>query len=154
MSSTWRQRRAALTIPMPPARGRLSKAVETPPLGFEQSKTTHHFLLKPDGGVIQVQANDAQDTVSREQIRKHFHRIAEAFAAGDFQIPMMVHDIVPPGATTMKRLREKIQYTYEETPTGVRVVIKSADPNALDAIHDFLLYQIREHETGDPQAIS
>lgn len=123
-------------------------------MGFEQSKTTHHFLLKPDGGVIQVQANNAQDTVSREQIRKHFHRIAAAFAGGDFQIPMMVHDIVPPGATAMKRLREKIQYTYEETATGARVVIKTADPNALDAIHDFLLYQIREHETGDPQAVS
>lgn len=123
-------------------------------MGFEQSKTTHHFLLKPDGGVIQVQANDAQDTVSREQIRKHFQRIAAAFAAGDFQIPMMVHDTLPPGATTMKRLREKIQYTYEETPTGARLVIKAADPAALDAIHDFLRYQIREHETGDPQALN
>jgi hypothetical protein len=123
-------------------------------MGFEQAKTTHHFLLKPDGGVIQVQANDAQDTVSREQIRKHFQRIAAAFAAGDFRIPIMVHDTLPPGATTMKRLREKIQYTYEETPAGARVIIKTADPAALDAIHDFLLYQIREHETGDPQAVS
>ena len=121
---------------------------------FEQSKTTHHFLLKPDGGVIQVQANNPKDTVSREQIRKHFHHIAAAFSAGDFQIPMIVHDMLPPGATAMKRLREKIQYAYEETPSGARVVIKTADPSALDAIHDFLRYQIREHETGDPETIS
>lgn len=123
-------------------------------MGFEQSKTTHHFLLRPDGGVIQVQANDAQDSVSLEQIRKHFHHIAAAFASGDFQIPMLVHDTIPPGTTTMKRLREKIQYTYEETPTGARVVIKTADPSAMDAIHDFLRYQIREHETGDPETLS
>ncbi len=123
-------------------------------MGFEQSKTTHHFLLKLDGGAIQVQANDAQDTVSLGQIRKHFHRIAAAFAAGDFQIPMMVHDTLPPGVTAMKRLSAKIQYTYEETPTGARVVIKTADPSALDAIHDFLRYQIHEHETGDPGTIS
>jgi hypothetical protein len=32
------------------------------------------------------------------QIRKHFHRIAAAFAAGDFQIPMIVHDTLRPGA--------------------------------------------------------
>ena len=122
-------------------------------MGFEQSKTTHHFLLKVDGGTIQVQANDPQDTVSVDQIRKHFHRIAAAFATGDFQIPMMVHDVLPLGANTMKRLSGKIQYTYVETPTGARVVIKTADPSALDAIHDFLRYQIREHETGDPETI-
>jgi hypothetical protein len=121
--------------------------------GFEQSKTTHHFLLKLDGGAIQVQANDPQDTVSLDQIRKHFHRIAAAFATGDFQIPMMVYDVLPPGASTMKRLSGKIQYTYVETPTGARVVIKTAEPSALDAIHDFLRYQIREHETGDPETI-
>jgi hypothetical protein len=67
---------------------------------------------------------------------------------------MMVHDTLPPGANAMKRLREKIRYTYEETPTGARVVIKTTDPSALDAIHDFLRYQIREHETGDPETIS
>jgi len=122
-------------------------------MGFEQSKTTHHFLLELDGGSIQVQTNDPQDTVRLDQIRNHFHRIAAAFAAGDFQIPMMVHDTLPPGANTMKRLSGKIQYTYAETPTGARVVIKTADPSALDAIHDFLRYQIREHETGDPETI-
>ena len=122
-------------------------------MGFAQSKTTHHFLLKPDGGAIQVQANDPQDTVSLGQIRKHFHHIADAFATGDFRIPMTVHDTLPPGTNAMKRLRSKIQYTYEETPTGARVVIKTTDPSALDAIHDFLRYQIREHETGDPETI-
>jgi hypothetical protein len=122
-------------------------------MGFEQSKTTHHFLLRPDGGVIQVQANDAQDTSSVGQIRKHFRHIASAFASGDFQIPMLVHDAIPPGTTAMQRLREKIQYTYAETTTGARVVIKTTDPSALDAIHDFLRYQIHEHGTGDLETI-
>lgn len=122
-------------------------------MGFEQSKTTHHFLLRPDGGVIEVQANDAEDATSVGQIRTHFRHIAAAFAAGDFQIPMLVHDAIPPGTTTMKRLREKIEYIYEETPQGARVVIKTTDASALDAIHDFLRYQIREHETGDPETI-
>ena len=123
-------------------------------MGFGRAKTTHHFLLKPDGGTIQVQANDPQDTASLGQIRGHFHHIAAAFAAGDFQIPMMVHDTIPPGTSTMKRLRGKIRYGYEETPAGARVVIKTADPSALDAIHDFLRYQIHEHETGDRETIS
>jgi hypothetical protein len=120
-------------------------------MGFEQSKTTHHFLLKPGGGAIQVQANDPQDGVSLGQIRMHFRRIATAFAEGDFQIPMIVHTAIPPDTSTMKRLRGKIQYVYEETPAGARVVIKTTDLSALDAIHDFLRYQIHEHETGDPE---
>jgi hypothetical protein len=123
-------------------------------MGFEQAKTIHHFLVKPDGGAIQVQANDPQDSVSLGQIRKHFHRIAAAFAAGDFQIPVIVHDTLPPGANAMKRLHEKIHYTYEEIPNGARVVIKTDDSSALDAVHDFLRYQIREHETNDAETMS
>jgi len=122
-------------------------------MGFEHSKTTHHFLLRADGGLIQVQANDLHDTASRRQIRNHFRHIAAAFTAGDFQIPTLVHDTIPPGTSTMKRLRGKIRYGYEETPTGARLVIKTGDPSALDAVHDFLRYQIREHETGDPETI-
>lgn len=122
-------------------------------MGFEQSKTTHHFLLKSDGGAIEVQANDAEDAASVKQIRAHLQHIAASFGGGDFQIPMLVHDDIPPGTTAMKRLREKIQYSYEEAPTGARVVIKTGDASALDAIHDFLRYQIREHETGDPQTV-
>jgi len=83
-------------------------------MGFEPSKTTHHFLLSPRAA-HPGSGNDPQDTISLEQIRKHFQHIAAAFAAGNFQIPIMVHDTVPPGATAMKRLRGKIQYTYGET---------------------------------------
>jgi hypothetical protein len=75
-------------------------------MGFSQT-TTHHFLMKSDGGVIQVEANDATDANNRDNIRMHLAHIAQAFANGDFDIPMFVHDTVPPGLPEMKRLREK-----------------------------------------------
>ncbi len=118
-------------------------------MGFSQTATTHHFLLAATGGSIQVEANDPADSASRDQIRMHLRHIAAAFAAGDFQIPMFVHDTVPPGAPEMKRLRSKISYTYQETPRGGRVVISTRDKNALAAIHRFLRFQITEHKTGD-----
>jgi hypothetical protein len=37
-------------------------------MGFDHTKTKHHFLLKANGGVIQIEANDSADTVSRDQI--------------------------------------------------------------------------------------
>jgi len=50
----------------------------------------------------------------------------------------------------MKRLRNDIEYSFEETPNGGRVVISSANKEAIEAIHRFLRFQIEEHKTGDP----
>ena len=119
-------------------------------MGFSQTVTTHHFFLKLDGGVIQVEANSPDDTANCEKIRTHLRHIAEAFASGDFDIPMLVHDTMPPGAPDMKRLRDKIRYFFEETPKGSRIVIVTSDKEALKAIHRFLRFQIEEHKTGDP----
>ena len=118
-------------------------------MGFSQTKTAHHFLLTEDGGVIEVTAKDPKDAVSQDQIRMHLPHIATAFASGDFTDPMEVHDQTPPGVPTMKRLKAQIQYKYEETNTGGRVLIHSDNTKAIDAIHDFLRFQIREHHTGD-----
>ena len=122
-------------------------------MGFSQTATTHHFLLNSNGGVIQVEAKDSADSTNRNQISMHLGHIAKAFQSGDFDIPMFVHDTVPPGVPEMKRLRKDIQYSFAETPNGGRVVISSANKEALEAIHRFLRFQIEEHKTGDPMDV-
>lgn len=122
-------------------------------MGFSQSATTHHFLLKPDGGVIAVSTNDPKDTTARDQIRMHLTHIAHAFSAGDFDIPMFVHDQEPPGVPTMKRLAKQIRYEFHEADRGGEVRIASQSTEAVHAIHEFLVFQIREHKTGDPVEI-
>jgi hypothetical protein len=119
-------------------------------MGFSQTATKHHFFLKQDGGVIQVEANDQKDETNRDNIRMHLGHIARAFQSGDFDIPMFVHDTIPPGVPEMKRLQKQILFTFEETPAGGRVVISTANAEALAAIHRFLRFQIEEHKTGDP----
>lgn len=119
-------------------------------MGFLQAKTTHHFLLQPDGGVISVSANDAKDSSTRDQIRVHLEHVTQAFSEGDFDIPMSVHDQVPPGVPEMKRLAPLIRYRFTETEAGGKVSISSHSPDAVTAIHNFLAFQIREHGTGDP----
>ena len=118
-------------------------------MGFDQDKITHHFLLRKDGGAIQVTANSADDKTSREEIQMHLHHIAHAFKSGDFNIPMFVHDQTPPGVDTMKKLKNQIKYKYELAENGGRVVISSANTDAVAAIHEFLKFQITEHQTGD-----
>ncbi|HTP68207.1 MAG TPA: hypothetical protein VMJ35_04825 [Dongiaceae bacterium] len=122
-------------------------------MAFSQTATTHHFLLKSNGGVIQVTVNDPKDTAKRDEIRMHLQPIAHLFSAGDFDIPMFIHDQVPPGVPEMKKLNSKIHYDYGDIADGGKMVISSADAAAVSAIQKFLRFQISEHETGDPTTV-
>jgi hypothetical protein len=119
-------------------------------MGFSHAKTTHHFRLADTGGTIEVTANAAGDKASIEAIRTHLAHIAVMFGAGDFSTPMFVHDTIPPGVTTMTLLKDKIRFNFESIDSGGRVRVESSDPVALAAIHDFLRFQITDHQTGDP----
>jgi hypothetical protein len=121
-------------------------------MGFEHTRTTHHFLLADDGGTIQVEANDPADTASRDAIRRHLASVAQSFSQGNFASPLAVHDHVLPGVEAMTRRKADIQYHFEETGNGGRVRITATHPEAREAIHAFLKAQIEEHRTGDPLA--
>lgn len=118
-------------------------------MGFSQKSATHHFRLTPQGGAIEVEANDPKDTATRDKIRMHLEHISEMFAEGDFDAPMFIHDQTPPGVPVMQRLKTEIKYEFEQTERGARVRIKTTNTEALAAVHDFLRFQIKEHETGD-----
>jgi len=118
-------------------------------MGFAQDKTTHHFLLRKDGGAIQVTANSGDDRASIEHIRRHLGHIRAAFQGGDFNIPGFVHDQTPPGVPVMIKLRDQIHYRYEEIAQGGRVIISSGNAEAVEAVQRFLRFQITEHKTGD-----
>ncbi len=119
-------------------------------MGFSHETTTHHFRLTPSGGAIEVTANDPNDAKSREQIRMHLTHITKLFSAGDFNVPMFIHDTNPPGAATMSKLRDQIRYQWKETPRGATIRIFSKNQDAVEAIHQFLRFQITDHKTGDP----
>ena len=123
-------------------------------MGFSHENTTHHFRLFKDGGAIEVLANDPKDSASRDEIRMHLSHIVRLFSAGDFNIPMFIHDTLPPGAATMSKLREQIRYRYQETGRGGRIHISTANLEALQAIHAFLRFQISDHQTGDSTEVS
>ena len=119
-------------------------------MGFDQAKTTHHFRLEHDGGTIEVVAKDRDDRETISHVRGHLKRVDQAFADGDFSLPMFVHDTEVPGTAIMKERRSSIAYSFELLPNGAKVVIRTNHPQALASVHEFLRYQIREHKTGDP----
>ncbi len=146
----------ALTVPQqPPAPAQASShhdgvtARGDHAMGFSHETSAHHFLLYKTGGAIDVSAKDPKDSATRDEIRMHLSHISKRFAAGDFDVPMFIHDTVPPGAATMAKLRDQIHYVYGETPNGAKIQISSDNREALQAIHAFLRFQISDHRTGD-----
>jgi hypothetical protein len=122
-------------------------------MGFDQDAVTHHFLLMPAGGAIEVQVRGSFDTKDLDAIRIHLRKIATQFASGDFEAPFATHGEVPPGVAAMQRLTSSIAYTYSQTARGGRVEIVTQNAAAVAAVHEFLRYQISEHHTGDPLTI-
>jgi hypothetical protein len=119
-------------------------------MGFDQEKTSHHFYLYEDGGAIDVSVKDATDATNRDAIRSHLPHIAMMFGQGNFDAPMLVHELSKvPGTAEMARLKQTITYKYVETPKGGRVDIVTTDRAALVAVHEFLKFQITDHKTGD-----
>jgi hypothetical protein len=116
---------------------------------FPHDKTTHHFRLYADGGAIEVTVNDNKDSQNIQAIRSHLTHIVTMFSNGDFSTPMFVHDQVPPGVPVMKEKRAEISYSFEDLPSGGKVRLKTTNPDALKAIHDFLRFQIDDHHTED-----
>lgn len=123
-------------------------------MGFDQTRTTHHFRLYEDGGAIDVSVQDTADVANRDAIRQHLPHVAVLFAEGRFDAPMLVHDTVVPGTDDLARLNGSVTYRYVETPAGGRVDIVTADAIALAAVHRFLAFQIADHRTGDSTAIA
>jgi len=118
-------------------------------MGFSHETTAHHFILLADGGTISVETRGDHDDATRDQIRGHLSHIVTLFSDCNFDIPMFIHDQVPPGVPVMKAKRDAITYTYQETERGGQVRIHTTDPDALKAVHEFLVFQIQDHRTGD-----
>jgi hypothetical protein len=118
--------------------------------GVAHEGTVHHFLLAKDGGSIRLEVTDAGKVEARDRIREHLQVVARSFASGDFSLPMAIHDQVPPGAEVMRKRKSAIRYWYEPTDKGGVVRISTRDARALDAVHAFLRFQIRDHGTNDP----
>ena len=123
-------------------------------MGFDQTKTTHHFSLYEDGGAIDISVNDPADTINRDAIRAHLPHIAQMFGAGNFEAPMEVHAQQVPGTAEMAKLKDRLTFKYIETPRGGRVDVVTTDKDALAAVHAFLKFQIADHKTGDSTRVT
>ena len=119
-------------------------------MGFSHDKTRHTFRLLADGGAVEVRANDPDDAASIAAIRSHLKEIEKDFVAGNFESPRLIHDRLPDGVAVMKSLGSALLYQYEDLERGGRVRVSTRDARGIEAVHQFLRFQIADHRTGDP----
>ena len=49
----------------------------------------------------------------------------------------------------MQELKDKIRYEYRVTDRGAAVDIRTGNAKETRAVHEFLRFQISDHQTGD-----
>jgi hypothetical protein len=116
-------------------------------MGVNQYTSRHVFEPLPDGGRIALERS-VDDSTGAAQIRRHMLMIAGQFTAGDFRLPGIVHDREVPGTRVMAERRAFISYTVESLPRGGAVRVRSSDPVAVQAIHEFLAFQRQDHHAS------
>ncbi len=116
-------------------------------MGVDQYTPSHVFQPLPDGGRILLQ-RAVEDSAGTASIRAHMARIAEAFAAGDFRLPGFVHAREVPGTEVMRARRDVITYVPAPLARGGEVRIRTEDPEAVRAVHEFLAFQRHDHRAG------
>jgi hypothetical protein len=119
-------------------------------MGVDQYTSAHVFEDLPDGGriVLDREGKGATDASGVATIRLHMRDIATSFRAGDFTKPFQVHAQIVPGTAVMTAHRAAITYDAIDRPRGGEVRIRTQDPVAVTAIHEFLAFQRGGHHAA------
>ena len=117
-------------------------------MGVDQYTSAHVFEDLPDGGRITLERDSLADTGGITRIRQHMHHITAAFEAGDFTKPFQVHAEAVPGTSVIAARRSAISYLEVDRPRGAEVRIRTTDPAAVAAVHEFLAFQRGAHHAA------
>ncbi len=98
---------------------------------------------------MQRESDDAERVA---RLRAHLAEIARLFIAGDFRLPPGTNRTQEvPGVRVMNERHARITFTARPLPRGSSVVISSADPEAVAAIHALLEFHRLEHRALERQ---
>lgn len=123
-------------------------------MGVDQYTSAHVFQDLADGGRVVLDRDGSADTSGIGTIRQHMREIAAAFRAGDFAKPFQVHAQVVPGTDIMAARRASITYEAVDRPRGAEVRIRTRDPVAIAAVHEFLAFQRNAHRAAGHEGMA
>lgn len=112
---------------------------------FRLDRTTHVFKKTTTGGIESVVAKTAADRSQVPLIRGHLRKEQQLFSRGDFSDPMAVHGMAMPGINVLRRKADQIEFVYRELPAGAELTYRTADDQALSALHEWFDAQLLDH---------
>ena len=118
-----------------------------------EDSASYQFVVTRSGGLIRLTVDDPDNAEAAGRAQIDLREAAAQYARGEFSGEPATHGLTPPGTPQMRQLRNRIIYTEHAIQDGAELIISSTDARAVTAIHQFLEFQIREHQSGDWTAI-
>lgn len=112
---------------------------------FDLDATTHRFDPTDDGLVETVVADDPDDSENIRLIREHLREEEQRFDRGDYGDPATIHGDEMPGLAELESGADDVEVTFDETPSGARLVFRTDDPALLDALRRWGEAQTSDH---------
>ena len=122
------------------------------PVHYDRHRVVHHFYLYTDGGLMTLAVSDPSDAETRKAVRACVQRVSQLMVMGDLaKLREQFGENVPGLDRIVEARARKATITVRSsTPDeGSQIILTTADPIALQALHDFLRFQIADLNTGD-----
>jgi hypothetical protein len=126
------------------------------PIHYDRHRVVHHFYLYPDGGMMTLTVGDPSDAETRKAVRAYVQRVSQLMVLGDL---VRLRDQFGEGVPGLERIaearRRKATITVRSSAPdeGSQIIFTTADPAALQGVHDFLRFQITDLNTGDSHEV-
>jgi hypothetical protein len=113
---------------------------------FDLAATLHLFTKTKSGGVQKVVARRGSDREQVRLVREHLKDIQARFTQRDFSGPAHIHGHDMPGLAQLQAAAPgAVRIAYREVPAGAELVLTSADPALVAAIHKWFDAQVADH---------
>jgi hypothetical protein len=119
---------------------------------FDKTRTKLHFELLPNGGAIDLTAKSPPNAKTEEELQALAQYISASLASGNFALQIFVEPVAPPNLPQLTKHKDDFAYQIEKVANTTRIRIATTDMVALQALHDFLRFEIVAHKTGDSMA--
>ena len=126
------------------------------PIHYDRDRVVHHFYLYPDGGSMTLSVKDPSDTETRKAVRAYVQRVSQLIVFGNLDRPREQFGQGIPGLDRIADARARkatITVRSSAPDEGSHIVFATADPGALQGLHEFLRFQIEDLKTGDSKEV-
>lgn len=120
----------------------------------DESKIERHYWLLKNGGAIEMICKAPCEDATQKSIQNYLDSLSKSFEKGAFDAEFVNGASAPEALATLKKLRDEV--TFHAAPSsevGYSLRMLTVNPQARDAIYEFIRYEVTNRKTGDPTTL-